>query len=50
MNVLDDGVEAGAGDAVPGVRDGVEEEDDGAAAFVCCVCGFAAGGGATDGG
>lgn len=49
MNVFDDGVEAGAGDAFPGVRDGVEEDEDGPVAFGCCDWGFAEDGGAADG-
>jgi hypothetical protein len=47
VNVFDDGAEAGAGDALPGVRDGVEGEEVGAAAaFVACVVGLTAGEGA----
>lgn len=50
MNVFDDGAAAGAGDALPGVRDGVEGDEVGAGAFAVCATGFAAGGGAVDGG
>lgn len=49
MNVFDDGVEPGAGDAFPGVRDGVEEDEGGPVAFACCVWGFAEDGKAVDG-
>ena len=49
MKVLDDDVpEGGAGDAFPGVREGVEDEDEGTP-LVCWGCGFDAGGETTDG-
>jgi hypothetical protein len=48
VNVLDDCVtEDGAGDALPGVRDGVVEADGGAA-LVCCAWGLATGGETAD--
>jgi len=44
VNVFE-GVAPGAGDAFPGVRDGVEVDDEVAgAAFAGCVLGFTAGG------
>jgi hypothetical protein len=49
VNVFDDGVEAGAGDAFPGVRDGVEEDEEGPVTFACCDWGFAEDGRAADG-
>jgi hypothetical protein len=51
VKVLDDDVaEGGAGDALPGVRDGVEvDDDDGGTALECCTWDFVAGGEATDG-
>jgi hypothetical protein len=42
VKVFDDGAEPGAGDAFPGVRDGVEGDEVGTAALAVCAVGFAA--------